>query len=337
MKSQNIVFTAKERVELLQEPVAAPGAGEVMIRARKTLISTGTECIVLQQKFEPGTHWAGWGKFPFHPGYSLAGVVEQVGPDATRFKPGDRVIIRQNHHQFITAPETACLPIPDGVSDEDATWFGLANIVQNGVRTAEHKLGDAVVLIGLGLLGQLTVQYVNLLGARAIVAVDPVELRLTLAAAHGATHSLNLRVEEAAAQVGEITGGRMADVVYDITGFPAVLRPSLALARKFGTVLVLGDTGSPGQQSLSSDFMGRGLKLVAAHDSHPTPVVTDRDYWTHPNMTALFMSYLQRGQMRVSDLVTHRFNPADCQGAFDLLMHDRGSAMGVIFDWEQLS
>ena len=66
----------------------------------------------------------------------------------------------------------ALTPIPRGVTDEDATWFGLAKIAQNGVRRAEHRLGESVAVIGLGPVGQLVVQYLRLLGARHVIAID---------------------------------------------------------------------------------------------------------------------------------------------------------------------
>ena len=75
MLSHTIVFTAKEQVEFVQEPVRDPGSGEVLLRARKTLISTGTESICLSRLFEPGSHWDRWVTYPFFPGYLLCGEV----------------------------------------------------------------------------------------------------------------------------------------------------------------------------------------------------------------------------------------------------------------------
>ncbi|HEY9247752.1 MAG TPA: zinc-binding alcohol dehydrogenase [Rariglobus sp.] len=125
-------------------------------------------------------------KYPFYPGYSNAGVVAQTGPGVTRFKAGDRVASRTAHQHFVIARETDLVAIPDNVSDDEAVWFGIACIVQNGIRRAEHELGDAVVIIGLGLLGQLAVQFARLSGAREIIAIDTAPRRLEFARAHGA-------------------------------------------------------------------------------------------------------------------------------------------------------
>src|SRR5205814_1298493 len=96
----------------------------------------------------------------------------EVGEGVEGLQPGERVATRSPHRQLVVASAGSARKIPDGVSDEEATWFGLACIVQNGVRRAEHEMGDAVVVIGLGILGQLVVQYTRLLGAREVVAID---------------------------------------------------------------------------------------------------------------------------------------------------------------------
>jgi 2-desacetyl-2-hydroxyethyl bacteriochlorophyllide A dehydrogenase len=336
MQSWNVVFAEKNKVEVRREPVPELKPGQMLVETQQSLISTGTECIVMQGNFAPGTHWHDWAKYPFYPGYSNVGRVVEVGDEVTDFQPGDRVATRSGHRQYIVTDPQQARRIPDGVSDEDATWFGLANIVQIGVRRAEHELGDTVVVIGLGLLGQLAVQYTRLSGARDLIAVDTAPARLDMAQAHGATHILKMGVAEARDAVAKLTDDRLADVVYDITGHAAVFAPALGLARRFGKLLLLGDTGTPGDQRLTSDVITRGVRVIGAHDGHAPQTATDHAWWTHANMTKLFFTYLERGQMRVSDLVTHRFAPQDAPDAYKLLTTDRASAMGVLFDWSRL-
>ena len=337
--SHQIFFTGKNAVEVAVTSVAAPAAREVQVRTRKSLISTGTECIVLGRLYAPGTHWDDWVKSQsdgFAPGYLNAGEVVAVGARVENLKVGDRVACRAAHRQIFNVAEKDALPIPDGVSDEAATWFGLAKITQVGVRRAKHRLGDAVVIIGLGLLGQLVTQYARLSGAREIIAIDTARPRLELARAHGATRTLEMSVQDARDAVMELTAGRGADVVYDITGHPAVFAPALGLARRFGTLLLLGDTGSPGDQRLTSDVITRGVKIVGAHDGHSAPHVTDADFWTEHNMERLFFAYVARGQMNVDDLITHRFPALDAAQAYHLLQTDRSNVMGVILDWDEV-
>ena len=316
--------------------MAQPGPGQVLIRTRKTLISSGTECICYQRNFAPGTHWDKWVQYPFHPGYSSAGEVIAVGTEVEGLAPGQRIASRSRHAQLVLADAGRCLPVPDTLTDEEATWFGLASIVQNGVRRASHVLGDDVVVIGLGQLGQLVVQYARLGGARQIIAIDPAEARLALARNSGATSTLACSAGDALDIVQELTAGRLADVVYDVTGHPAVFPAALSMARRFGTVLLLGDSGTPQLQHLTGDVVTRGLRVVGAHDSNPPPTSTDYVYWSHAQMAALFFTYLSRRQMDVASLISRRFDARAAAEAYALLITERATTMGVILDWTQV-
>lgn len=342
MQSLNIVFTGKDQVEVRREPVAALKSGQILIESQCTLISTGTEGIVLGRKFEAGTHWDDWVKYPFAPGYNNAGRVLDVAPDVSNWKVGDRIVSRSPHQQYrvldVSANDSSSRlgPIPAAISDEEASWFGMACIAQVGVRTARHELGDAVVIVGLGLLGQLVTQYVRNLGAREIIVIDTSEMRLEMAKSHGATHVLKMGVEDARSRVLELTGGKGADVVYDATGFPAVFAPAQGLVRQFGKLVLLGDTGTPSLQHLTPDVIRRGVRILGAHDGHAPDQESDNNRWTKRNMTDLFFTFLERGQMRVSDLITHRYAPQDAPAAYQMLQTNRATAMGIVFDWTQV-
>ena len=192
------------------------------------------------------------------------------------------------------------------------------------------------MVIGAGILGQLVVQYVRVLGANRVIVIDPAPARLDMAAAHGATHTLAIASGDAEDAVADITDGRLADVVYDITGNAAVLPTAFPLARRFGKVLLLGDTGAPSEQRLTGDIIRRGVALVGAHSSNPPPVATDYAHWTHEHMTKLFFTYVARGQMQVEELITQRYAPQEAPAAYAMLTSDRSQAMGVQFDWSVL-
>ncbi|GCE15296.1 zinc-dependent alcohol dehydrogenase [Tengunoibacter tsumagoiensis] len=334
--SRKIVFTGKDQVEVWSDEVGQPGPGKVLIKATKTLISTGTEMIALSRQFEPGSHWDSWVKYPFFPGYSMVGQVVAIGEGVEGIQEGERFALRRAHQEYVIADPDELYPVPQGIADEDAPWIGLATIVQNGVRRGDHRLGEQVVVIGLGLIGQLVVQYVRLTGARRVIAVDIAEERLAMASAHGATETLAMGVDEAREQILQLTEGKGADAVYDVTGSARVFHSSLGLLRRFGRLILLGDTGTPSAQSLTGDVVSKGLSILGAHDSNPPEQSTDHAYWSKQRMASLFFSYVQRGDMHVSDLVTHRYSPLDAPAAYKMLSERRANAMGVILDWTQL-
>lgn len=336
MQSTNIVFTGPNQVEVKREPVPEPRPDELLLQTQCTLISTGTELICLERKFEPGTHWHRWVQYPFYSGYSQVGRVVAMGSEVRGFEQGDRVASGASHRQFACVPATAAnlFPIPDAVTDEDAAWATLSYIVQHGIRKAQLQMGDAVVIIGLGLLGQLAVQYARLAGAGEVIAIDTAPARLEMAAAHGATRTLQLGVGDALPAVTELTGGQLADVVFDITGHASAFAPALKLLRRFGKLILIGDTGTPVEQRLSSEVIKRDLQIIGAHASNPPPQASDYAHWTQANMAQLFFKYLERGQMRVSDLVTHRYKPQQAAEAYRTLIENRAAAMGVLFDFK---
>lgn len=347
-------FTGARAVELVREPCPMPGPGQVLVATIRSLISTGTELTVYTRNFAPGTHWDTWVNYPFYPGYLSAGRVIAVGAGVSDWGVGDRIASRANHtsHALIDVgdqtrandpasgdctPANRGLRIPIDVPDEAACWMGLGKIVQVGVRAAEHVLGDVVVVIGLGLLGQLTVQYARLAGAARVIAIDTAPLRLELARAHGATDVICGTATEAAKQIRAIAathGIDGADVVYDVTGHPSVLAQALPLARRFGKVVLLGDAGDPSRQTLTPDVITRGVRIVAAHDGHPPQLPNPWVRWSSTQMSEQVLEWLSRGSLRTASLVTHRYAPEQALEAYTLLDTKRTEAMGVVFTWE---
>lgn len=333
MKSVYLVFPEAGQVEVAEEEVSQPEAGQVLCRAEKSLLSIGTETYCLRGIFDPGTNWGEWVQYPFRPGYSMAATVVAVGEGVTGLKEGDRVAGWIVHQQFFKASPAQLYPVPDSVSDEEATWNCLGVTTQLGVRRAQHVLGETVAVVGLGMLGQLVVQYLALAGARQVIAIDPVPGRLDLAKAHGATHTLALDVLDARPAIAEITGGKMLDVVYDITGHPAVLAPCIPLLHKLGRLILLGDTPNPTRQFLGPGVVSNSIAILGIHGSMSPEHPSEYNPWTRGEMISLFFDYLQQGRMNVSDLITHRYSPLEAPEVYAGLMSDRSSAIGIIFDW----
>jgi threonine dehydrogenase-like Zn-dependent dehydrogenase len=194
-------------------------------------------------------------------------------------------------------------------------------------------LGEDAGIVGLGILGQLVVQYLALSGARRIVAIDPAQGRLEMARSHGATHTLALDVRKARLAVDALTGGKMLDAVFDITGHPSVLAQCVPLLRKLGRVVLLGDTPTPTQQFLGPGVVSDSIAILGIHGTMAPDVATVFNPWTAREMVALFFDYLMQGRMRVADLVTHRYSPLDAREVYARLMQDRSFATGVVFDW----
>lgn len=261
-------------------------------------------------------------RYPAYPGYCQIGHVMGIGAGVTGFNEGDRVASVASHRQFAVVPAATVYPVPGALADEEAVWATLSHIVQHGVRKANIAMGEVVVVIGLGLLGQLAVQYARLSGAAQVIAIDAVPLRLEMAARHGASHTLAVGAQDALAAVSDITGNAQ------------VFAAALGLLRRFGKLVLIGDTGTPAEQHLTGDVIKRDLQILGAHAINPPPHASDYARWSRAAMVQLFFGYLEREQMKVADLITHRFPVEQAPAAYELLRQDRAAAMGVLFNFE---
>ena len=337
MQQLQVVLPAPQTVELQAHELPQLGPNQWILRANTTLVSTGTELIVWNGEFGKGSHWDNWIKWPFSGiGYNMVGTVEVVGSDVTAVKVGERFVSRSPHSSrrvFDHGPNHHLVRVPDAIPDEDAVWFGMACIAQVGARRANFSLGDSVAIVGAGILGQFITQYARLSGAKDVFVIDTAPARLELARQGGATQTFETTAGHARDAIFEATGGRGADVVFDITGHPAAFSQGLSLARKYGTFVLLGDAPDPTQQRLTSDIMSRGVKIVGAHDTFAGERGSGLDNWDHGAMTELFFKFLERGQMHVSNMITHRFDATEVPTAYETLARDRSTALGVLFDW----
>ncbi|GDY13956.1 oxidoreductase [Planctomycetota bacterium] len=328
-----IRFPAIGAVETYDAGPVSAGPDQVVVETHWSLMSAGTELTCLHHRFAEDTHWSRFVRYPFFPGYSSAGVVVETGAQVANLKVGDRVAVRGKHARRVLIKAAAVNPVPDRVDLADAAWIGILKIVQVAVRKVPHVLGDRVVVIGCGVLGLVLVQYLRRLGCETVIAIDTDVARCAAAEQHGATGVWTGTVATARTAVQAACDGGLPDVVYDVTGHPAVLPQALGLARDFGTVVMLGDPGDPGSQRISGDILARGVSLIGSHDSHTAAPGDARDRWTAPAMQAYLLRGLARGDLRVNDLVTHRFTPAAAPEAYALAADAKRPHLGILFDW----
>ncbi|HKR95027.1 MAG TPA: alcohol dehydrogenase catalytic domain-containing protein, partial [Candidatus Angelobacter sp.] len=131
----------------------------LLLRSRASLISTGTELTAFAHRFERGTHWESWVKYPFLPGYATVAQIEKVGKNIRNAKVGDRVVIRAPHASHHVVKKTQITFVPSTISDEEGVWFAMAKIAFAGLLAANLQTGARVAVIGAGPLGQMVVRW----------------------------------------------------------------------------------------------------------------------------------------------------------------------------------
>ncbi|OGG03231.1 MAG: hypothetical protein A3F83_04345 [Candidatus Glassbacteria bacterium RIFCSPLOWO2_12_FULL_58_11] len=333
LENRVFYYPAPRKLELVSESCASPGPGEIRCRTICSLISIGTEMICYQREVEPGSVWDQWIQFPFEPGYSSVGEIIDLGEGVTGLKKGERVCSNAAHRAYFIDKPDKVHPVPEAVSAEQAAWFALNIIVQNGVREAKPELGETVVVIGLGPLGQLAVRLLCLTGAANLLAVDPLEKRCKLARGNGPTEVLNLTAGQAQKRVAEFTGGRGADLVFDITGHPAVFHAAQHMLCKRGRLGLIGDVPVPSKQTFTHDVISKSLSIVASHGATPPWQGNDYYRWGKRELTDFYFKLLAAKRIEMDSLTTHRIRPEEAPGVYASISKDRGAYLGVIIDW----
>lgn len=334
-RNPTVVFTAPRQVAVEERPVPRPGEGEMLIRTRRTLISTGTELTILNGEFPPGSRWAAYGRFPFVPGYDHIGEVVEVGGGVERSWIGRRVATYAPHAAYVLRRPEAARLIHRELADEEAAFFTLAEIAMNGVRRGEVCWGEAVVVYGLGLVGQLVVQICRLAGAGVVIGVEVAQSRRRLLPDSPRVKGLDPKAGDVAHAVRALTGERLADVVFEATGDPQVIPQEFAALRRQGRLVVLS---SPRGQTPLFDFHdlcnSPSFTIIGAHNSSHPASETPYNQWTQQRHAALFFDWVADGELDVRRLISHRAPCAEAPGLYAMLLQDRSQAMGVVLEWE---
>jgi 2-desacetyl-2-hydroxyethyl bacteriochlorophyllide A dehydrogenase len=333
MNARQVIFPAPRQVELREVPLEPPGPGQALVRSLFTLISTGTELTALTGEFPPNSAWSRYIRYPWTAGYSHVGEVEALGPGVEGVQPGDRLASHAPHGDRAVVTVARAERVPAGISPEEATFLPLAQITLNGVRQGEVIFGESVVILGAGLIGQLTARYCRLAGARPVILVDQSEARLAHAADLGCVLAHATEEEPVEAAVQRITRGRGADVVFEASGNPTLLSLALRLPRRKGRVVILGSPRGAASLDLHDEVHTLGLRIIGAHNSTHPPVETPESPWTLHRHAELFFDLLAAGELDVRSLISHTYPGARAPEAFRMLLEDRTQALGVVLDW----
>ena len=360
--------------ELALDEVPGPALqqGGVLIRTAYSLISAGTERMKLEQAQMSLVGMArsrpdqvrqvlqtigreGIGptyqkvmnrlKTPTPLGYSLAGTVLAVADDVTEFRIGDRVACggsTASHAEFNFVPKNLCVPVPKEVSLDLAACVSIGSIAMHAVRQADAHLGEVVVVVGLGLVGQFCVQLLVAAGCK-VVGLDLEAMRQQCARAGGAEWAGSSDRGTARMQVQQLNCGLGADaVIVAASGSdPGPVELAGELARDRARIVDVGKTALHLPWEL---FYEKELELKMSRSYGPGRY--DRVYeekgidypagyvrWTERRNMALFLGLIGSGAVRPQLMISHRFQFKDAARAYQTLLEDR-SAMGIILEYE---
>jgi len=274
-----------------------------------------------------------YGKFPFVPGYNNIGEVTDVGPNVDRAWIGKRVASYGSHALYVVAEADSVRTIDRNVPDDQVVFFTIAEIVMNGVRRGEVEWGDSVAVFGAGLLGQFTVRFCRLCGARPIFVIDVANSRLRHLPDDPLIVKINPNEDDIVAAVDKGTRGRKVKVIFEVTGDPGLIPSEFKILRRQGHFVVLSSPRGMTNFDFHDLCNSPSFTIIGAHNSsHPTHATLENQ-WTMKRHFELFVDLVADGELDVSPLISHREPYRRAVEVYQMLLRDRSQAMGVVFEW----
>lgn len=324
-------------------PVPEVGAGEALIKTRASGICSGD---VMRWYIEK--------KAPLVLGHEPAGEIVEVGRDVTSFKAGDRVFV--HHHapcfvckycrrgdyvqcetwkntkiipggvsEYILIPqinlENDTIYLPDELSYEDGTLIEPTACVVKALKRVNIKRGDTVLVIGLGIMGQIHILLSKHFGAGKIIGADMVSFRLGKAKEFGADEVIDVSKYDLIDVLKDITHGEMADIVIVGPNSIEPMKQGLSAVRAGGNVLFFTPAKPDDRLTIDpNDLYFRDINLITSYSCGPTD-------------TADALEIIEKGTVRAGKLVTHRF-PIEMTADAFMLTSEAGDSLKslIVFD-----
>ncbi|MDD5512626.1 MAG: bi-domain-containing oxidoreductase [Candidatus Omnitrophica bacterium] len=262
-------------------------------------------------------------------GYSSAGiVVDSAGVEG--IKKGDRVACAgsgfASHAEEIVVPRALCVKIPDNVDLESASFIGIGGIVMEAIRLANLNKTDKVAVIGLGLLGQITVQALKALGVQ-VAAIDINDEKVSLALKNGADAGMIGLPGRTLGEFAPAGADAVIIMAADKTNQPIEL--AAQICRERARIVACGLVGLDIPRRL---FFDKELELVVSKAWGPQDCVSACPSVAQTNFTD-FLSCLSTGAIKLSGLITHRFEISRALQAYDLLLKGKEPYIGVLIKY----
>lgn len=336
MKNQHILFTSPCVAELLDCAMPAVQEGEVLVKLVRSTVSAGTERANLVG--DPNVRPVKGKEVPFprQSGYSSAGIVVEIGSGVTNVKVGDRVAVSWSvHSAFCKIKQQNVYRLPDEIGFDEAALVHIATFPLAAIRKCRLEIGESAVIMGLGVLGLMSIGLLRAAGAVPIIAVDPVESKRRQALALGADYALDPFAPDFAQTVKELTGGG-AKIALEITGNGKGLDGVLDCMAKFGRVALLGCTRN---SDFTIDYYrkvhGPGITLIGAHTVARPKNDSSDGWWTEADDANAVLRLLAAKRLNFSTLIEETHSPVEAPEVYHRLATEKIFPI-VQFDWEQI-
>lgn len=338
MECKQIVFTEKNKAELLDVDACELAPNMVMVETMVSTISCGTERANITGDPNVNARGASEVVFPRMSGYNSAGVVVKKGAEVTSVEVGDRVVVYWGMHKSynVVCEEQVVKIEDDNISFETGAMSFIATFPMAAIRKTRIEMGESAVVMGLGILGMLAVKELHAAGAVPIIAADPNPTRRELALKNGADYAFDPLCDDFAEKVKQVTSGGV-NVAIEVTGVGAGFNEALDCMAKFGRVALLGCTRN---SDFTVDYYKKvhapGITVIGAHtiarpekESHP-------GWFTHVDDIKAVLKLCSGGRLCLENIIGETHSPEECPAVYNRLINDRDFPVVVQFDWRKM-
>ena len=322
------VYKGNQRLEVEEIPTPEPGAGQVLVDVKYCAICGTDVHGFLYDVVPPGTVL----------GHEYCGTIAKVGPGVSTWKEGDRVVggggtpppgqeaplrtkPRYNYHaegfsgkklrayaEYVLMEEWEPIPIPEGVTDEEAALCEPCSVAVHAVRRSRLELGDSVAVLGAGPIGLLCLQVAKASGAGRVIVSEPSATRRAAALELGADEVVDPTEEDVVSRMVSLTDGLGPQIVFECAAAKPTLDQALNMVRRWGQIMLVAIAWEP-VEVLPADWMAHEIELRSSFGSSPENWRTSLDL-------------IRSGSVRMGPLLTEAgFIPMDqIQQAFESLI-----------------
>jgi len=353
--------------EVTEVPVPNVSSGSLLIKTSKTLVSAGTERMLVEfskagwikkARQQPDkvktvlnkistdglkpTLEAVFNKLdqPLPLGYCNVGIVHEIGLGVKNFNKGERVVSNGKHAEVVNVPINLCAKVPKSVSDEEASFTVLGAVALQGIRLVKPTLGEVVVVTGLGLVGLITVQLLRANGCR-VLGLDFDQDKLALAKKFGA-EVVDLNKENPLAVADIFSRGRGVDavIITAATNSDEPMHQAAQMCRKRARIVLVGVTGL---KLSRDDFYKKELTFQVSSSYGPgryDPNYEEKgqDYpvgfvrWTEQRNFEAVIDMMVSGSLDVKSLISHRYDISDAEKAYEIVSSSKPS-LGILLTY----
>lgn len=264
-------------------------------------------------------------------GYSNVGRIIEMGSKVEGFKIGDLVFSHGPHQTIVNKNYKKIFKVPEGLQPELCVLYTNLVTAYNAVLDTRIKVGDVVVVSGLGVVGQLILQLVKRSGASVVIGVDLHDYRLNIAKENGADECINpLKVESVAKEVRKLTNNRGADIVFEVSGSPAGLNEAIRMAAPDTSITAVGwyQNGNS-TLNLGEEFHQNRITIRASQTLGTDPSI--RHMYDDGRKNEMAKKLLS--ELKLENLITHRIPFENAPEAYDMIDRNPEQSLQVLFTY----